>query len=205
MDTPYRREPGYAERYRDRRFSLAHGPRTDRRERAAIRSLLQSAAIPPGIWLDAPSGAGRLSDELPGSVVRLDRDPQMLLAAGPSAQRVCATISALPFVNRSFAGVLCCRLLQHIASAAERRTILCELARVSRGPILISFFDCCSLQHARRVLRRAMGKTRSGREAIQRRALLADVRAAGLQPVRFYAVSRFIAEQTFLLCSPQPN
>lgn len=194
------REAGYAERYRDRRFGSAHGPRTDRRERAAIRALLPVTSVGTGPWLDAPAGAGRLSGELPGPVVQLDRDRAMLVAAGAAQPRVCATVSALPFADGTFAGALCCRLLQHIASSEERRTILRELARVTRGPVVLSFFDATSLLHLRRVVRRALGKNRSGRCAVRRSTLLADVRAAGLEPVRFWALGRFVAEQTFLLC-----
>ena len=194
------REAGYAERYRDQRFDSAHGPRTDRRERAAIRALLPLVAAGTGPWLDAPAGAGRMSGELPGPVVQLDRDRAMLAAAGSARPRVCATASALPFANGTFAGALCCRLLQHIAHSEERRAILRELARVTRGPVLLSFFDATSLLHLRRVVRRALGKNRSGRCAVRRATLLADVRAAGLEPVRVWALGRFVAEQTFLLC-----
>lgn len=199
-ETPYERQPGYARRYRDRRFRTGSGARTDRRERAALRALLAAAGAPPGPWLDAPAGAGRLSDELPGPVVQLDRDPEMLLAAGPGHPRVCASVHALPFADRAFAGVLCHRLLQHIPTAAERTAILRELARTSRGVVIASFFDAASLQHLRRVLRRWTGKPRSGRAAVRRGAFLAECRAAGLEPVAVRALRRFVAEQTLVLC-----
>jgi SAM-dependent methyltransferase len=199
VDTPYVREAGYAERYRDRRFATAHGPRTDRRERHALRALLRECGAGAGPWLDAPCGTGRLAAELPGPVVLVDRDRTML-AACPDPRRVCAAVSALPFEDGAFAGVLCCRLLQHLPAAAERRAVLREFARVSRGPVIVSFFDAMSLQHARRLVRRRLGKKRSGRTAITRRALLADLRAAGLRPLRYRALGRFVAEQTLVAC-----
>lgn len=204
-ETPYEREVGYAERYRDHRFQSGHGPHTDRRERAALRALLRLADCSPGPWLDAPSGAGRLSDELPGPVVQLDRDPRMLQAAGPTRQRACGSVHALPFADGVFAGVLCHRLLQHIPTAVERVDILRELARVCRGPIVVSFFDARSLQHARRVLRRAFGKPRSGRAAVSRSTFLRELRAAGLQPLAVRALRRFVAEQTLVLCVRAPT
>ena len=203
-ETPYEREAGYAERYRDRRFQSGHGPLTDRRERAALRSLLRTARWSDGPWLDAPSGAGRLSDELPGPAVRLDRDAGMLRAAGPERPRVCGSVHALPFADGVFAGLLCHRLLQHIPTAVERIDILRELARVCRGPIVVSFFDAHSLQHARRLLRRAVGKKRSGRAAVGRGAFLRELRAAGLRPLAVRALRRFIAEQTLVLCERLP-
>lgn len=199
-ETPYLREPGYAERYRDHRFASGSGAGTDRRERAALRALLQRCTWTDGPWLDAPSGAGRMSDELPGPVVLVDRDPAMVHAAPPGRPRACASVHALPFADDTFAGALCHRLLQHIPTAAERIDILRELARTTHGPIVVSFFDACSLQHLRRVLRRTFGKTRSGRSAVRRRGLLAELRAAGLQPIGFQPLRRFVAEQTLVAC-----
>lgn len=200
-ETPYVREPGYAERYRERRFRSGSGARTDARERAALRQLLAVAAWPDGPWLDVPSGAGRLSAALPGDVVQVDRDPAMVAACGPGRHRACASVHQLPFADRTFAGVLCHRLLQHIPTAVERRDILHELARVSRGPIVVSFFDACSLQHLRRVVRRRFGKVRSGRSAVRRRTFFAELASVGLEVRAVRSLGRFVAEQTLVLCT----
>jgi SAM-dependent methyltransferase len=197
----YVRAPGYAERYRDQRFATGHGVRTDRRERAALRALLRDCTG-DGPWLDVPCGAGRLTDELPGAV-QVDRDVRMLVAAGPARPRVCGAASALPFADGAFAGALCMRLLQHLPTAAERIAVLAELRRCSRGPVIVSFFDSHSLTHARRLLRRATGKPRSGRGAIARRTLAADAAAAGLTVRRFRALLRFCSDQTLALLLPE--
>ena len=199
-ESPYVREPGYALRYRDRRFRCGTGATTDRRERAALRALLQHATPTNGVWLDAPAGAGRLTDELPGTGVRVDRDRAMLLAADERHPRICASVHALPFADRCFAGTICMRLLQHIATPVERIDILRELNRVTRGPIVVSFFDSRSLQHLRRRLRPLLGKRPSGRSAVSRRAFVAELRAAGLVPVAVRALARGFAEQTLVLC-----
>lgn len=199
-ETAYRREPGYAERYRDRRFASGSGTGTDRRERAALRALLAAAQWPTGPWLDAPSGAGRMSDELPGAVVQVDRDPAMVRACPGERPRACASVHALPFADDAFAGALCHRLLQHIPTPVERIAILRELARVTRGPIVVSFFDARSLQHLRRRLRRRLGKLRSGRSAVARGAFLRELGQAGLRPVAVRALCRFVTEQTLVLC-----
>jgi SAM-dependent methyltransferase len=205
-ETPYRRESGYAERYRDRRFCTGSGPRTDRRERAVLRALLAHAAalgrLGKGAWLDVPAGAGRMAAELPGPAVAVDRDVAMLLAAGHLPQRACASAHALPFRDRTFAGVLCHRLLQHIPTAGERIAILRELARVGRGPVIVSFFDSASLPGLRRVVRRFLGKPRSGRSTVGRSAFRAECRQAGLQPLAMRSLCRFVSEQTLVLCAP---
>lgn len=199
-ETPYRREAGYAERYRDRRFHSGSGAGTDRRERAALRRLLARATWQPGPWLDAPSGAARMSTELPGPAVLVDRDPAMVRAANGDWHRACASCHALPFADDTFAGALCHRLLQHIPTAVERRDILRELARTTRGPIVVSFFDACSLQHLRRVVRRTFGKNRSGRSAVARRRFFAELHDAGLAVLAVAPLRRFLAEQTLVLC-----
>lgn len=204
-ETPYVREAGYANRYRDTRFHVGYGPRTDARERAGILRLLARAGNPRGPWLDVPSGAGRLSDLLPHPVVQTDRDPAMLVAAGPHHERACASAAHLPFADRSFTGALCMRLLQHIPGPQERIRILSELARVTTGPVIVSFFDSCSLQAARRWLRRRTGKNRSGRSSVRRRQLQAELQEAGLQPVAWHATLRFLGEQTLVLCRHLPR
>jgi len=199
-ETPYEREPGYALRYRDERFRSASGPGTDRRERRALRQLLAGGSWPAGPWLDAPCGAGRLSGELPGPAVQVDRDPAMVAACAPGHRRACASVHALPFADGTFAGALCHRLLQHVPGTAERVAILRELARVTRGPLVVSFFDALCLQHLRRRLRTALGRPPSQRSAVGRGQFLRELAAAGLRPLRVRALRRFVAEQTLVLC-----
>ncbi|MCK5942252.1 MAG: hypothetical protein KAI24_09815, partial [Planctomycetes bacterium] len=90
--------------------------------------------------------------------------------------------------------------LQHIATPVERTDILRELARVCRGPIVVSFFDACSLQHLRRRARPLRGKRRSGRHAVSRAGFAQELDTAGLAPVAMQALRRFVAEQTLVLC-----
>ena len=200
QESRYDREPGYAERYRDRRFQTGTGSRTDARERKAIVSLLRNTPVPEGPWLDVPCGAGRLSLEVPGPAVLVDRDPNMVAAARDHGLRACASVHALPFGDDAFAGALCMRLLQHIATPVERINILRELARVSRGPIVVSFFDSCSLQHLRRRLRPLLGKRRSGRFAVSRHSFGEELAASGLRVEAMRALARFVGEQTLVLC-----
>jgi len=204
-ETPYSREPGYALRYRDRRFQTGSGAATDRRERAVIRELLARTTHRPGPWLDAPSGAGRMTAELPGPAIRVDRDPAMLVAAGATTPRACASVHALPFRDATFAGALCHRLLQHIPTPVERIVVLRELARVTAGPIVVSFFDSRTLQHWRRTVRRAFGKRRSGRSAVPRAEFAKELAAAGLRVVAMRSLRRFVAEQTIVLCERAGN
>jgi hypothetical protein len=199
-DTPYRRDSDYPRRYRDDRFRSASGPRTHRREVAALKRLLAKASFRPGPWLDVPAGAGRLTAFLPSAAVQVDRSPDMLRAApADSSARVCASATALPFADDTFAGALCHRLLHHIPTSAERVRILAELARVTDGPVVLSVFHAVCLQNARRTLARRLGKRRSGRTAITLARILADLRDAGLRARAFAPLLPLVSEQWLIL------
>ncbi|MGA1524317.1 MAG: class I SAM-dependent methyltransferase [Planctomycetota bacterium] len=204
-ETAYVREPGYAERYRDARFRTGSGPRTDRRERRAIQKLLRGITPAAGPWLDVPCGAGRLSDLLPGPVVQVDRDKAMVRAVEDGAAvRICASAHALPFADGTFAGALCMRLFQHLPHSDERVRVLSELRRVTRGPIVLSFFHAASFQHARRVVsRRLRRKPVSGRSAVTLRRFFAEVERAGLRPVRCAPLLPFLSDQWVVLVEPR--
>lgn len=207
-ETPYVRPPGYAEHYRDQRFAVGSGGRTEGRERRVLKALLSRvetattnvAQSGENRWLDVPSGTGRLSGLLPGSdPVLCDRSISMLQATASERPRVCASAHSLPFRDGAFAGVLCMRLLHHIADAAERRGILSELRRVSSGPLIVSFFHSWSVQHVRRVLARRLGKRHSGRCAVRYAVFRSDLEASGYEIVVARPLTRFVSEQWLVL------
>ena len=199
-ETPYVREVGYPQRYRDLRFATGCGPRTHRREVAAVQSLLLRAGVQGGPWLDMPSGAGRLSHLLPGDAWQLDRDAAMLRAGAPGRTRVCASALALPCGDGVFRGALCMRLMQHLPTTEERIACLTELRRVTRGPVLVSFFHALSIPHLRRQLRPWLGGRRSRRLAIGARQFRRELEAADLRFVSMTPLGRlFLSEQRIVL------
>ncbi len=196
FDTPYQRGSDYPRHYRDHRFCVGSGPRTHHRELRAIEGLLAAGSQREGLWLDMPSGAGRLSPHLPGPATLVDRDRSMLAAAGAGSPRVQARARELPFADDHFVGALCMRLLHHIPRSAERVAILTELRRVTDGPILLSFFHSLCLQHLRRVVTRALRlKPRSGRCAVRVAQIRRDLEAAGLRAVADAPLLPWISEQ----------
>ena len=201
-ETPYVREDGYAERYRDQRFDTGSGRGTHRRESRALVELLAIAGVTSGPWLDVPCGAGRLSTLLPTPVILVDRDLDMVRACPHDTTRICASVHDLPFADGSFAGVICLRLLHHIPGAPERRKILEELRRVSRGPVIVSFFHAFSLQHLRRTIARRLGKRVSGRCALSWRRFRPDLEAAGFRIVATKPLARGLSEQWLVLVTP---
>jgi ubiquinone/menaquinone biosynthesis C-methylase UbiE len=179
-------------------------PGTTRAELRALRRLL-GAATRGSAALDVPCGNGRLAGLLSELGYRfllgLDGAPAMARAARP---RYLATVAGdaarLPLPDRSVDLVLCVRLLHHFPEADARRAILGELSRVARRAVAFSYYRSGTLEGLRRRIRR---KRPGGRFGLSGAAILADVRAAGLEPARSASLLPLIREQTFVLATVQ--
>ncbi len=140
--------------YDERRFRSLRGRLVDRRERALVaRALAAAGNFHGGRLLDLPAGTGRLAALLAahaGLVLGADRSREMLrLGAGYRGQAVQADVVALPFRDGAFDAVVSLRLLGHLPPAV-RAAALAELARVSRGPLIVAFYDSTWLTRLRR-------------------------------------------------------
>jgi len=174
-------------------------------ETACLARLLALAGGPEGRWLDMPSGAGRLAALLPGPPCCCDLSLEMLRLCPDRRRRVRADALALPFADGAFDGVLCMRLLPHLAKE-QRLRALAELARVSRAWVLVSFFHSFSLQHLRRSLRRRFLGRRAGRNAVSFRRFRAEAAQAGLEVAAVLPLARLVSEQWLaLLRAPGPD
>lgn len=133
----------------------------DRREKNSIIKAL--AHIRPGSRvLDLPCGTGRVAIvllEKGYEVTCGDSSEAMLRFAkynienfreGGQARenevdfQLCDIMST-PFEDNTFDGIICNRLFHHFTESPTRRSALAELARISRGPIIISFFNSFAL------------------------------------------------------------
>ncbi|QDU66150.1 class I SAM-dependent methyltransferase [Engelhardtia mirabilis] len=192
--------PGAGEHYAGGRWRSSRAAGRD--PRLVRRALLRHArGLRLERVLDVPCGAGRLRPVLEGtgaSTVGVDVSPEML-AAAPAGLRIQASAWALPFADRSFDAVVCCRLLHHVASDDERAGLLGELVRVSRGLVLVSFWDSSSWHAWRRRagLRRATHP--DTRVALERRTLERLIEGAGARVLGFEHSLRFVSQQAFAI------
>ena len=106
-----------------------------------------------GRVLDSPCGTGRWIPTLTGRGFRYhgcDVSAAMVAEArsvtSPPAVEEFAVADArrLPYPDDFFDCVIVWRFLHHVADAATREAVLREAARVSRGPVLISFHHVLS-------------------------------------------------------------
>lgn len=188
---------------------------THGREVRCIRRGL-AAVVPGSHVLDLPCGAGRMLPpllEMGFNVTEADTSRHMLEQARARLQRENLTPDRVHFEvadaldtglpSKSFDAVVCNRLFHHLREPDVRRRCLCELARISRGPVIVSFFCSLALDAIfSRVLRLLSGRHLSDRIPISYRTFKKDVAAAGLTIERCMATRWGISQQWYLQLRP---
>ena len=199
MDTTWRGHAAVAH-YSDGRF--ANGRAAGRDPRLVARALRRHGLRGP--LLDVPSGSGRLGpvlERLAAQVAPRVGPPVVaadvsldMLTGNPRGERVQASVFALPFHDRSFDAVVCCRLLHHLREPGDLEAAVAELVRVSTRLILASYWDAHSLP----AVRRRLGLKRpEARVAIPPARLARAFELAGARLVDRFHSLRFVSQQAF--------
>ena len=146
-----------------------------------------------------PCGAGRLVASLAskGRVIGVDASEPMLCEAAAATgytSLVLGDAFVLPFSDGAFAGAACVRLLHHLRSD-DRRRVLAELARVTRGPFIVSYYDSATFQAWKAKKKRA---AKGSRKPVSRAEFVADLASQGLLARAFSRPLPYVAEQTFV-------
>ncbi len=189
---------------------------THRRELHCIKRLL--ADIPAGASvLDLPCGAGRLLPFLAASGYRVfaaDSSVHMIARARELAEnRALANnvefsvgdVLNTSFGDNTFDAVVCNRLFHHFFEPEVRIAALRELGRISRGPIVLSFFCSQSVSSAIFLFRNRFRRLpATDRVPISFRAMAADIAAAGLQVERRMATKPLLGKQCYLKLTACP-
>ena len=190
--------------YQQQRYQSLDQAWVNWREQRLLAQLLTQCQIATGTVLDVPCGYSRFAPvyaRLGITAIGADVSYDMVhLAAANDAQsgserRLCANVLALPFIDSVFDSVLCIRLLHHRYSDAERQHILCELARVSRRFVIISFYRSTLLHTVARHWRGSRGRL-----AMMTLPHLRELaQASGLQIQWVHSLLRFCHAQTFVV------
>jgi SAM-dependent methyltransferase/protein-S-isoprenylcysteine O-methyltransferase Ste14 len=198
------------------RYATRHGHSRDRREQATILRAL--SGIPPGASvLDLPSGTGRLLPmlhRLGYRITEADYSAHMIKHAREFWRHFVRTtadaadtavafdvqdVMSTSYANDAFDVVICNRLFHHFSESATRVLAFGELRRISRGPIIVSFFDAAALDaKARAVMNRIRRRVPRARRPIPMAAFLADARAAGLVANGTFRTRGCISPQTYV-------
>ena len=179
----------------ERAASYGKRPGTTRAELRVLSRLLRR--FPPGgVLLDVPCGNGRLAPFLRGLGPRvlIGVDGSAAMAGEGRAEyelTMAGDASRLPLRDATADLVVCMRLLHHFREAADRRAILAELCRVSRGLVVVTYY-------ARRTLEGLRRRRASARVGLRRREFEDDLRASGLEIVSHRSLLPLVREQTLV-------
>jgi 2-polyprenyl-3-methyl-5-hydroxy-6-metoxy-1,4-benzoquinol methylase len=188
----------------------------NRREMACIVQALEGVAAGSRV-LDLPCGTGRLESMLLDKgfeVVAADYSLPMIEAArdyyAETLLKDPARSARLSFVQQDvmnttfdddwFDAVICNRLIHHYPEPETRRRVLTELARICRGPLVVSYYDNFALSALKfRMRKRIRGVVPVDRIPISRAVFQADYQACGLRCTRTLPVRYGVSPQTYLV------
>ena len=186
---------------------------THRREIHCIQRCLSDVPVGARV-LDLPCGTGRLVPFLTVSGYRVfaaDSSAHMIERAKALAERQKCTsklefgmedVMSTSFSDGSFDAVICNRLFHHFFESDVRIRALRELRRISRGPVIMSFFCSRSLSSAAFLLKNSFRRLpATDRVPISFRAISADIAAAGLQVDMKMATKPLLGKQWYLRLS----
>ena len=175
-----------------RRYSTRHlNSNKGKRERNCIKRALADVEK-NSLVLDLPCGTGRLSyylKELGFYVIGADYSIHMLYYAkknlvGKSTNYISfeqQDIFAIQHPNNTFSATVCNRLFHHYPTAELRRSALKELARVTDGPIIVSFFNSNSISALINKFKNFLLKKKpQDRFSVSLNTFKKDVKSAGL-------------------------
>jgi 2-polyprenyl-3-methyl-5-hydroxy-6-metoxy-1,4-benzoquinol methylase len=166
-------------------------------ERALGRALAGVAR--GGLVLDVPCGTGILGGFFATRgfrVVGADISGAMLAVAHGRQHaigHVRADLEAPPCRPGAFDAVVCARFLMHLP-AESRPRVLRTLTGLTRGPVVATVCHPYTLKSLGRSLRRRLGRAVKRSPRLTRRALAAEVAAAGLRLERVIPVLPLLSE-----------
>ncbi len=149
--------------------------------------------------LDVPCGTGLIGGYLAARgfrVVGADISPAMLEVARERDHALGllrADLEAPPWRPGSFDAVVCARFLMHVP-AASRPRVLRTLAGLTHGPLVATVCHPYTVKSLGRSVRRWLGRPTKRSPRLTRRALAAEVEAAGLQLERVIPVLPLLSE-----------
>lgn len=183
----------------------------DAREKACITAALKELPANAKV-LDLPCGTGRLSyliRNMNFQVVGADYSLSMLEEAKAKLTQEGdhhikfehQDIFNMTYADNSFDAVVCNRLFHHFPTETLRLGALKELARISKGPITISFYSRNTLSAWWRALKKNFKINDAYHIYISFRQLRKEALACGLHVKAKYFVRRGISAQMYIKLS----
>lgn len=199
--------------YEARRFGSLSGKLFQWAERRSLERVL--ARLPEGARiLDAPCGTGRIVYQFLRHGLRViggDISAEMLAVA---RQRILEwngrgsvllsrmDLARIPLPDTSVIASFSIRFLPHIPPS-ERVQFLREFRRVTRQWVVISFSISTPWHRLRRRMKALLGHPKPVRYPVTNRALMDELRLAGLREIRRYRTFPILSEQVIVVAVPR--
>jgi ubiquinone/menaquinone biosynthesis C-methylase UbiE len=172
-------------------------------EHRLIARLIGSIGIARPTLLNAPCGFGRFADIVEKKTARrvfLDLHPGMVRRCnstlGPRGFNIVnGSLRNLPFDDAAFDVVMNIRFFHHYFEQSDRRTMLAELARVSKRFVILTYYQR-SWIHS---LNKKYARKKNRIVLLERAAFETELAEAGLRVVSAHRVAPAVHAQTFLL------
>lgn len=202
-----------ASTYDAERFENFAGRWFDILEKRTITKALNyvKKRVPDAVVLDAPCGTGRITEVLLRQnfdVTGGDISPAMIDVAKKKCELITDDFKTIvldldnPVVPElSYDLVSCIRLFHHLESG-ERKSILCNIAKLSRRYVLINVSYSSPYYRFRRRLKKLLGQGIS-RTSSTFAEIEDETKAANLVIVKWYRVLPYVSEDMVLLLEKQ--
>ena len=164
-----------------------------------------------GLALDLPCGYGRFSNILGGQgfkSVNCDISFHMVkraceksggIASSARAGAVANAKQGFPFKDGVFQVVFSLRFFHHLHEKEARTFILNEFSRVSKGWVVLSFYQVNLLHKIQRQLRRKVKKSSTRIKMLLAEEFAEEIEQAGLKPVRIISLFKGLHSQHIAL------
>lgn len=183
----------------------------DSREKNILRRYLNKIGRQNDKVLDLPCGYGRFSEllldagyeqincDISQSMVERACARNQELYAGPGWGAVADAKQGLPFVTETFSLVFSMRFFHHLHDQEARKAILKEFSRVSRGWVIVSFYQTNSLHVLQRHFRSKITKSSTRIKMLSRQDFVREAALAGLTVVRISPLIKGLHSQHLAL------
>ena len=199
------------EEYERKRYRGLDQQIVDAREQRILKKFLEQITKKKGLALDLPCGYGRFSNILGGQgfkPVNCDISFHMVkraceksggIASSARAGAVANAKQGFPFKDGVFQVVFSLRFFHHLHEKDARTFILNEFSRVSKGWVVLSFYQVNLLHKIQRQLRRKVKKSSTRIKMLLAEEFAEEIEQAGLKPVRIISLFKGLHSQHIAL------
>jgi len=200
LNIPFQKKE--VEEYEQRRYRGIDQKLVHIRERGILRKILKKIGEDTLWVLDVPCGYGRFSPLLlRRGLLIVSSDLSFHMVKRAMERSECSDWRSgvvadgklgLPFKRGVFDLLLSMRFFHHLHQKEERKAVLAEFFRVTKGWVILSYYQINFFHLFQRKLRRKIKKSKTRIKMLSRREFEREVREGGFKTIRIFSLFRGI-------------